>query len=62
MLTSRRFDADEALRTGLVTEVAEPADLAARVDAALDALLQAPPMSAGAHPSTGTASSWKNPR
>ena len=45
MLTSRRFDAQEALRIGLVTEVAEPADLSARVDATLDALLQAPPMS-----------------
>jgi enoyl-CoA hydratase/carnithine racemase len=45
MLTSRRFDAAEALRIGLVTEVAEPADLGARVDATLDALLQAPPMS-----------------
>jgi enoyl-CoA hydratase/carnithine racemase len=45
MLTSRRFDAAEALRIGLVTEVAEPADLSARVDATLDALLLAPPMS-----------------
>jgi enoyl-CoA hydratase/carnithine racemase len=45
MLTSRRFDAQEALRIGLVTEVAEPADLSARVEATLDALLQAAPMS-----------------
>jgi len=45
MLTSRRLDAQEALRIGLVTELAEPADLSARVDATLDALLQAPPMS-----------------
>jgi enoyl-CoA hydratase/carnithine racemase len=45
MLTSRRFDAQEALRIGLVTEVTEPEHLAERVDQTLDALLQAPPMS-----------------
>jgi enoyl-CoA hydratase len=45
MLTSRRFDAAEALRIGLVTDVTEPDELAARVDATIDALLEAPPMS-----------------
>jgi enoyl-CoA hydratase/carnithine racemase len=45
MLTSRRFDAAEALRIGLVTDVTAPADLAGRVDATIDALLQAPPLS-----------------
>lgn len=45
MLTSRRFDAAEALRIGLVTDVTEPAELAARVDATIEALLEAPPMS-----------------
>jgi enoyl-CoA hydratase/carnithine racemase len=45
MLTSRRFDAAEALRLGLVTDVVPPAELGACVDATLDALLQAPPMS-----------------
>jgi enoyl-CoA hydratase/carnithine racemase len=45
MLTSRRFDATEALRIGLVTEVTEPGALAGRVDAMVDALLQAPPLS-----------------
>lgn len=45
MLTSRRFGADEALRIGLVTDVTEPADLAGRVDATVDALLAAPPLS-----------------
>ena len=45
MLTSRRFDAGEALRIGLVTEVTQPADLAGRVDATVDALLAAPPLS-----------------
>jgi len=45
MLTSRRFDAAEALRIGLVTEVTEPADLAGRIDATIDALVAAPPLS-----------------
>jgi len=45
MLTSRRFDAAEALRIGLVTEVTEPVDLASRVDATIDALVAAPPLS-----------------
>jgi enoyl-CoA hydratase len=45
MLTSRRFDAEEALRIGLVTEVVAPESLQDRVDATLDQLLLAPPMS-----------------
>jgi enoyl-CoA hydratase/carnithine racemase len=45
MLTSRRFDAAEALRIGLVTNVTEPGELPARVDETLDALLSAPPLS-----------------
>lgn len=45
MLTSRRFDADEALRIGLITDAVPPEGLAAAVDAMLDSLLQAPPMS-----------------
>jgi enoyl-CoA hydratase/carnithine racemase len=45
MLTSRRFDASEALRIGLVTDVAEPGALSGRVDTTLDALLAAPPLS-----------------
>lgn len=45
MLTSRRFDAAEALRIGLVTDVVPREELDATVDATLDALLEAPPMS-----------------
>ncbi len=45
MLTGRRFDAAEAERIGLVAAVAEPDGLAARVDAAAEALLQAAPLS-----------------
>ena len=45
MLTSRRFDAAEALRIGLVTEVTDIGDLAGRVDATVDALLAAAPLS-----------------
>jgi enoyl-CoA hydratase/carnithine racemase len=45
MLTSRRFDATEALRIGLVTEVTEPEELAGRVDAMAESLLAAPPLS-----------------
>jgi enoyl-CoA hydratase/carnithine racemase len=45
MLTSRRFDAAEALRIGLVTSVTGPAELAAEVGTTLDALLSAPPLS-----------------
>jgi len=45
MLTSRRFDAAEALRIGLVTTVAEPGELAGAVETTIDALLGAPPLS-----------------
>jgi enoyl-CoA hydratase/carnithine racemase len=45
MLTSRRFGAEEALRIGLVTDVGPATELSERVDATLDALLAAPPMS-----------------
>ena len=45
MLTSRRFDAAEALRIGLVTSVTQPAGLAGEVDTTVDTLLGAPPLS-----------------
>jgi len=45
MLTSPRFGADEALRIGLITQVTESTDLAAKVDSTADALLAAPPLS-----------------
>ena len=45
MLTSRRFEAAEALRIGLVTSVVDPGELPDTVDATLDALLGAPPLS-----------------
>jgi enoyl-CoA hydratase len=45
MLTSRRFDAAEALRIGLVTDVTPLDDLTARVNEKIDALLEAPPLS-----------------
>jgi enoyl-CoA hydratase/carnithine racemase len=45
MMTARRFDADEALRIGLLADVVPAAELSGRVDAMLDDLLKAPPMS-----------------
>lgn len=45
MLTGRRFDADEALRIGLLADVVAPDKLATRVDSAVADLLAAPPMS-----------------
>jgi enoyl-CoA hydratase/carnithine racemase len=45
MMTARRFDADEALRIGLLADVVAPDDLSGRVDAMLDELLIAPPLS-----------------
>jgi enoyl-CoA hydratase/carnithine racemase len=45
MLTSRRFDAAEAFRIGLVTDVVEPDALTGTVAAMADSLLAAPPLS-----------------
>ena len=45
MLTSRRFDAAEALRIGLVTSVVAPDDLPGQVSQTAGALLAAPPLS-----------------
>ncbi len=45
MLTSRRFDAAEALRIGLVTDVVEPGALPGAVAAMAGALLAVPPLS-----------------
>lgn len=45
MLTSRRFDAAEALRIGLVTDVVEPGALPGAVAAMAGSLLAAPPLS-----------------
>jgi enoyl-CoA hydratase/carnithine racemase len=45
MLTGRRFDAAEAYRIGLLADVVPAGELAARVDAAVDQLLAAPPLS-----------------
>jgi len=45
MLTSRRFDAAEALRIGLVTDVVEPGELPGAVAAMAAQLLAAPPLS-----------------
>ncbi|WP_236731977.1 enoyl-CoA hydratase/isomerase family protein [Mycolicibacterium peregrinum] len=45
MLTGRRFDAAEALRIGLVSDVVTAVDLPDRVSGTVDALLAAPPLS-----------------
>ena len=45
MLTSRRFDAAEALRIGLVTDVVEAGALPGAIAAMADSLLAAPPLS-----------------
>jgi enoyl-CoA hydratase len=45
MMTARRFDAEEALRIGLLADVVAPDQLAARVDQAISDLLAAPPLS-----------------
>ncbi|MCX5041882.1 enoyl-CoA hydratase/isomerase family protein [Aldersonia sp. NBC_00410] len=45
MLTARRFGADEALRIGLLADAVPGSELRARVDATIDDLLTAPPMS-----------------
>jgi enoyl-CoA hydratase len=45
MMTARRFDAEEALRIGLLADVVEPDALDARIDRALDDLLDKPPLS-----------------
>jgi enoyl-CoA hydratase len=45
MMTARRFDAEEALRIGLLADAVPAADLAARVDRAVDDLLAMPPLS-----------------
>jgi enoyl-CoA hydratase len=45
MLTGRRFDADDALRIGLLADVVPSDELMSRVDSAVDALIAAPPMS-----------------
>jgi len=45
MMTGRRFVADEALAMGLLADVVAPEELGARVDAMVDSLVMAPPMS-----------------
>jgi enoyl-CoA hydratase len=45
MMTARRFDADEALRIGLLADAVEPERLGERVEAAIDELLAKPPLS-----------------
>ena len=45
MMTARRFDADEALRIGLLADVVPAAQLEARVERAIDDLLVMPPLS-----------------
>jgi enoyl-CoA hydratase/carnithine racemase len=45
MMTARRFDADEALRIGLLADAVPAAELQARIDRAVDDLLVMPPLS-----------------
>ena len=45
MLTARKFDAAEALRIGLLADVVAADELESRVEATIDDLLAAPPMS-----------------
>src|SRR4051812_3226754 len=45
MMTARRFDAEEALRIGLLADAVPGADLEARVERAIDDLLVMPPLS-----------------
>ncbi|MFI0355985.1 enoyl-CoA hydratase/isomerase family protein [Actinomadura sp. 9N407] len=45
MMTARRFDAEEALRIGLLADAVVPERLEERVDAAVDELLDKPPLS-----------------
>lgn len=45
MMTGRRFDADEALRIGLLADVVSPQSLDHRVATAVEQLLSAPPLS-----------------
>jgi enoyl-CoA hydratase/carnithine racemase len=45
MMTARRFDAEEALRIGMLADVVPASDLPARVDRSVDDLLSMPPLS-----------------
>ncbi|MEU9024966.1 enoyl-CoA hydratase-related protein [Actinomadura sp. NPDC048394] len=45
MMTARRFDAEEALRIGMLADAVAPGELSGRVDRALDDLLSMPPLS-----------------
>jgi enoyl-CoA hydratase len=45
MMTARRFDAEEALRIGLLADVVPGGELDARIGRALDDLLAMPPLS-----------------
>jgi enoyl-CoA hydratase len=45
MMTARRFDAEEALRIGMLADAVPPGELEARVERAIDDLLVMPPLS-----------------
>ncbi|KAB2368190.1 enoyl-CoA hydratase/isomerase family protein [Actinomadura montaniterrae] len=45
MMTARRFDAEEALRIGMLADAVAPDELSGRVGKALDDLLSMPPLS-----------------